>query len=317
MISMILCAYNMRREAPRTLHTLSKEYQAGVEGEYEVIVVENSSSLPLSEEEVCAFGPEFRYIYFDEGLVSPVRAINYAVSQARGEIVCIMNDAGRMLSPGIIKTAEAAFRAYPNAVVTALSWHLGPDVQMTSVTKGYDTKEEDRLLDSIPWQTNGYSLFSIAVLAGSSQSGWFKSISESNCLFMHKTIFEQIGGMDERFESPGGGLIALDFYKQAWLLENIEPVVMLGEGTFHQVHGGVATNAPKSESQARMQRMFTEYEAIRGEKYSDPIRTPNYIGRIPEECTSFLKESAFKLITSKRKLFKLYRFFTSKKTIYK
>lgn len=295
MISMIICAYNMKREAPRTLHTLTKKYQSGIEGEYEVIVVENSSSKPLREEGVLAFGSEFRYIYFDEGLVSPVRAINYAVSQARGDIVCIMNDAGRMLSPGIVKTAEAAYRAYPNAVVTTLSWHLGPDVQMESVNKGYCQEEEDKLLDSIPWRNDGYSLFTISVFAGSSQPGWFGSISESNCLFMRKDTFEQIGGLDERFRSPGGGLIALDFYKQAWLLESVEPVVLLGEGTFHQVHGGVATNAPDKEREARMSIMFSEYESIRGESYSPPVRSPAYIGRLPDECIPFLKLSAKKL----------------------
>ncbi|MBT8148834.1 MAG: glycosyltransferase, partial [Gammaproteobacteria bacterium] len=291
MISMILCVYNMTREAPRTLHTLARQYQQDFDGEYEVIVVENGSSERLSEQLVCSFGPEFRYIYFDEGNPSPVRAINYAVSQSRGDIVCIMNDGARMLSPGLLKNAAAAFRAYANAVVTPLSWHLGPEMQMHSVQKGYCQSVEDKLLDNIPWRENGYSLFTVSVFAGSSAKGWFQPIAESNCLFMQRNLFDQLGGLDDRFSSPGGGLIALDFFRNAWLLENVEPVILLGEGTFHQVHGGIATNAPKKEEEQRRQRMLDEYEAIRGHTYEEPLREPTYFGKLPAESRSFLKES--------------------------
>jgi len=64
MISMILCAYNMTREVPRTLHTLTAKYQQCIDDEYEVIVVENGSTDRLTEESVRSFGPEFRYIHF-------------------------------------------------------------------------------------------------------------------------------------------------------------------------------------------------------------------------------------------------------------
>lgn len=292
MISMILCAFNMTREVPRTLHTLSKAYQQDIEGDYEVILVENGSSERLFAEEVSAFGPEFRYIYFDEGKVSPVSAINYAVSQARGDILCIMNDGARMLSPGIVKNAEAAYRLYPNAVVSTLSWHLGPDVQMRSIQEGYCQAVEDDLLETIPWKTDGYSLFTKSVFAGSSAKGWFIAPAESNCVFITRTAYEAIGGMDERFSSPGGGLIALDFFKNVWVLESAEPVMILGEGTFHQVHGGIATNAPSSLNEERLKRMHDEYETIHGESYSAPKRSPTYIGKLPPQTIPFLKLSS-------------------------
>ena len=298
MISMILCAFNMTREAPRTLLTLSKEYQLDIGGEYEVILVENGSSERLSEKEVCAFGSEFRYIYFDEGNPSPVPAVNYAVSQARGDIICIMNDGARMLSPGVVKNAEAAFRAFPNAVVSPLSWHLGPEVQMKSIRVGYCQEVEDQLLESIPWQTNGYSLFTKSVFAGSSANGWFRAPSESNCLFMTRDAFEEVGGLDKRFTSPGGGLIALDFFKNVWLLESVEPVMMLGEGTFHQFHDGIATNAPEDLIDQRLKRMYSEYFDIHGVKYTAPVREPTYLGKLPKEALPFLKISADKVSTA-------------------
>ncbi len=298
MISLILCVYNMTREVPRTLHTLTKTYQQEFTGEYEVIVVENGSSERLTKEQVEAFGPEFRYIYFDEGKVSPVFAINHAVASAKGDIVCILNDGARMLSPGVIGNAERAFKIFPNAVVATLSWHLGPKVQMQSIKEGYCQEVEDELLESIPWQTDGYSLFTKSVLAGSSIKGWFISPAESNCVFMTKKTFYEIGGQDERFVSPGGGLIALDFFKNAWLNEAVQPVMILGEGTFHQVHGGIATNAPKEVQQERMKRMRDEYKSIRGVEYTSPDREPYYLGHLPKEALPFVKISADKLLDS-------------------
>ncbi|HAU37823.1 MAG TPA: hypothetical protein DCX07_08915 [Phycisphaerales bacterium] len=52
-LSIVVTVYNMRREAPRTLRSLTPEYQ-GVDAEtYEVIVVENGSSEPYETVEGC------------------------------------------------------------------------------------------------------------------------------------------------------------------------------------------------------------------------------------------------------------------------
>ena len=55
----------MKREAARTLHSLSRAYQRGVDGlDYEVVVVENGSAPDqrLGAEYVQSFGSEFRYL---------------------------------------------------------------------------------------------------------------------------------------------------------------------------------------------------------------------------------------------------------------
>ncbi len=76
--------YNMRREAARTLHSLSRSYQRGVEDlDYEVIVVENGSDPDqrLGEEFVRSFGPEFRYIDLaGEASPSPAPAVNRGIA---------------------------------------------------------------------------------------------------------------------------------------------------------------------------------------------------------------------------------------------
>ena len=65
----------MRREAERTLHSLSRAYQQGIDDlDYEVIVVENGSAddQRLGEDFVRGFGPEFRYLDLgDDATPSP------------------------------------------------------------------------------------------------------------------------------------------------------------------------------------------------------------------------------------------------------
>lgn len=47
-ISIVVVFYNMRREARRTLYSMSAEYQKDVgETDYEVIAIDNNSEYPL------------------------------------------------------------------------------------------------------------------------------------------------------------------------------------------------------------------------------------------------------------------------------
>ena len=56
-LSVIVVVYRMRREAPRTLYTLSPEYQRRARPDsYEVVVVENPSDQMLSADEVTSLG---------------------------------------------------------------------------------------------------------------------------------------------------------------------------------------------------------------------------------------------------------------------
>ena len=56
----------------------------------------------------------------------------------------------------------------------------------------------------MPWQRNGYSLFRIACLAGSSKYGILAPLAESNALVMRRQMFDELGGLEEGFTSPGG-----------------------------------------------------------------------------------------------------------------
>ena len=291
--SIIIVIFNMEREAKRTLYSLTSEYQEGVsEQDYEVIVVDNGSTIPLSVDYIESFGPNFKYYYIENASPSPASAVNFGVRQSGGRIVGVMIDGARILSPGIMKYALHAIQTSQNPVVGTLGWHLGPDFQMRSVLSGYNQKVEDQLLERIDWPKDGYRLFEISSLAGSSENGWFMPVSESNCLFMLRETFDKLGGYDERFDMPGGGLVNLDMYTRACELPDSELIIILGEGNFHQIHGGVATNVAPQKNQTLWKEWEEQYFKIRGKRYTRPVKRLEYIGHVPRQALKWILYSA-------------------------
>jgi len=92
-LSVVMVVYRMRREAPRTLHSLGAAYQRGVSAaEYEVIVVENPSDQMLQERDVTRHGAQFRYLVNPKPAPSPASAINAGARAARAPNVMLLID---------------------------------------------------------------------------------------------------------------------------------------------------------------------------------------------------------------------------------
>ena len=142
---------------------------------------------------------------------------------------------------------------------------------------GYDEAAEDRLLADLDWEHDGYRLFSAATLAASSARGWFRPMGESNGLFMPAALWQELGGLDEGFALPGGGLSNHDLFRRACELDDVQLVVLLGEGTFHQIHGGAATSG-----RIGWDEMHAEYVARRGHAYQPPPNERLYVGTVPD-----------------------------------
>lgn len=285
-LTVVVAIYNMRREAPRTLQTLKASYQDVDPDSYELIVVENGSNDPLGPDAVSKIDPRFQYRWFEPGNPSPAAAINAAVRQSQGSAVAVLIDGARLLSPGFLRYSLLALKAYQRPLISTLGCHLGSLPQQQSIQKGYDSRVEDQLLESVPWRNNGYSLFRIACLAGSSKHGILAPLAESNALVMPRQIFDELGGLEERFTSPGGGLVNLDFYKRAQELPGVQLVTLLGEASFHQVHGGVTTGKTN-----HWQAMNAEYAALRGRPFEalpPYLMRPDFFGQIPDAFRPWL-----------------------------
>ena len=302
MLSIIVIFHNMSREAQRTLHTLCTDYQLDVSDEdYEVIAIDNGSDIPLNKSSVQMFGPNFKYHLLETDSTSPAGAINYGVSLAIGKFVAVIVDGARMVTPGLIRESLRALQAYSDPFVCALGWHLGPDVQNITILEGYDQVQEDILLDSVDWRNSGYRLFEISTLAQSSSVGFLGGMpSECSWFAMSSAEFIDLGGFDERFESPGGGLVNHDFLARVLSQHAISPIVILGEGSFHQIHGGVATNVPMNKHPIELFK--AEYQSIHGRPLQGAkTSSPYYMGTLPSSAMKFINPINRNFTNRKRK----------------
>lgn len=293
-LSVIVVIFNMVEEAKKTLYSLSSAYQKGVDADdYEVIVIDNGSTNRVPLDFQRSLGSSFKFFYIDNAPPSPAYAINYGVQRSEGKILSIMIDGARITTPNIVKYTLLAFKAFKRPVVTTLAWHIGPDIHRRAVSLyGHNKTREIELLRRINWRSNGYRLFEISTLAGSSKAGWFSPKSESSYLSMNRVMFDRLQGFDERFDFPGGGLVNLDIYKRACDQEDSDLVMILGEGVFHQMHGGAMTGASEQESMIRMKNWRQQYKQIRGKEFSPPEKTANYIGHIPPQILPSIIYSA-------------------------
>src|SRR6478752_5458531 len=199
-VSVVVMVYKMPEQAKKTLYSLSAAYQRGVtENDYEVIVMENPSSSMLGKTDAEKWGNNFRYFEYPETLPSPVNAMNFGASQARGRMIAVMIDGARMVSPGIINYIIAAERLHSDVIVAVPGYHLGMKVQQEAMLEGYDEAFEQTLLEKIRWPEDGYRLFEICCLSGTSAGGYLKPLGESNVLAIPKPIWDKLGGYDPGF----------------------------------------------------------------------------------------------------------------------
>lgn len=285
LLTVISVFFNMAREAPRSLHSLSVPYQQGVTAaEYRVVVIDHGSTPPLDPALVTGCGPNFSLHRVDPAPVSPVAAINQAVAAATTPYVMILIDGAHLLSPGVVRGALEAFRVEADGFVATLPFHLGPKPQFQSSAEGYDQAEEDRLLADIGWpDAGGYRLFLIAS-PSDAREGWFCPLWESNCFALRRDRFLAAGGFHPGFSSPGGGMVNLDFLRQRLLEPDLPFILLLGEGSFHQLHTHKTVHHPELKRQGEWQSFTAEYRAIRGEEFALAWRPPLLIGRVPMEA---------------------------------
>jgi hypothetical protein len=286
-LSVVVVTHDQARELPRTLQSLLPPYQRGVErNDLEVIVVDNGSQPPVTAVLPPHLVGAVRVHRIDDAPASPARAANEGIALAGGDLIGLVIDGARMASPGLLDAARRAARIDPRAVVTAPAWHLGAGLQAQAADEGYDQDAEDALLAASGWEEDGYELFTIATPAASSGRGLFGAAGESSSLFLARELWEELGGLDERFELPGGGLVNHDLYHRACGLAGAQLVVVLGEGTFHQIHGGAATSGRITRDEMR-----ADYEAITGRAHQPPRSTPRFVGTVPPQYLPYVAAS--------------------------
>src|SRR4029450_1061649 len=102
-------------------------------------------------------------------------------------------------------------------------------------------------------------------------------------MFVPRRLLEQTGCMDEGFSMPGGGFTNLDLYERIGATPGVNIVTILGEGSFHQVHGGTTTNEPASEDfVARIPAYREHYRRLRRRPHRWTGKPLHYVGSMTD-----------------------------------
>jgi hypothetical protein len=260
-VSLVIISYEMERELPRTLLSLAPGYQNYPAEDCEIIVVDNNSRVLPDAAAFAGLKANLQILSCSQPSHSPARAINEGLARARAALIGVWIDGARMASPGLINACLAASLLHERPVIVTLNYQLGPNVQRISCEQGYDQATEDALLDSIDWPKDGYRLFDISTpeMKGVPTG----AMLESNALFLPRPLWDELGGYDERFSEPGGSVVNPDTLNRAVALSGVQLIRVAGEGTFHQVHGGISTSSQKSAMNIVMEGGKT-YLRLRG-----------------------------------------------------
>ncbi len=291
-LTVVVIAYRMTHQISNTIRSLLPPVQRDVSiDRYDIHVIDNGSPQPL-DEPLWNQAPNVRYQHIPAGSasVNPGVAINRAVAQTRSPVVCVMIDGARMVTPGVLRWGMDLATLSEKTVVEVRGWHLGPKLQNVSVREGYDVETEQRLLQSIDWPWDGYRLFEIGVPAASMPGGFLGTASECTCLFLHRSYFDRLAGYDQRYAEPGGGLCNADFFVRA--ASGADRVfTVLGEGTFHQIHGGAATGLTGDDQRESFRRWKKEYERLSRPWHTKAVEyTPILAGHLPAAARRWMGE---------------------------
>ena len=291
-LSIIVVFYRMARQAENTLYSLSANFQENVnEQDYEIIAIENDSDDVLGEQRALAQGGNIRYFHRQEAGVSPVPALNFGFEQSRADYIGHIIDGARLVSPRVVEHALLAAKIAEHPLVVVPGYHLGEHEHHLHKTARYDETVEAALLERIDWKRNGYDLFTISCFSGANPVGFFSKFLESNCLFCRRESFEKIGRADARFTLPGGGSVNIFIYHALARLPETRLIVLAGEGSFHQFHGGVTT-MEVDDREAMLQTHRDNLKEVFGAPFQGMHREPLVLGVLPGPVHRFVKASA-------------------------
>ena len=218
-LSVVVVADDMARELPRTLRTLRPPYQQGIDADdYEIVLVDNGSAVPFDLAASHGIAPTFAASGSIPRRRRPRCAANTGLAEASGELVGLVVDGAR-----IGFSRAPAHRAAREPARTSLCDHLPrvPPRRGAAHGRGRSGLRPTRRGRA----AGGFRLGGrrLPVVRGEHAGrffgrGWFGPMGESSSLFLSRELWTELGGLDEQFDLPGGGLVNHDLYRRACAL---------------------------------------------------------------------------------------------------
>ena len=197
---------------------------------------------------------------------------------ARGETVALMIDGAHVLTPGVLHYGMPGCRAYEPASWPPSSGTSGPASRATRCSRATTRRSRTGSSTQIQWPDDGYRLFEIGHFIG--DRDWFDGIvGEQLPLRAPQAARAGRAASTTASRWPGGGYANLDLFERlgptpgrhAWRR-------ILGEGSFHQFHGGTTTNvADVDDRRHRVAPTASTSRELRGRPFlgpeqADPLR---------------------------------------------
>jgi len=236
---------------------LSLQRQTGIwNDEYEILIInddpEDLETRDIAISNFKKFG-NVRYVevYDAEkvGITNAGRCGNIgARSFAKGPILVLMVDSGRIPTPGCVRKTRDRFEQFGNKITTTVHpYHIGKH----SSNPNWTVQECRDLMKTLRWEQDAYHLFSVAAHTWISKTK--TKFSESTFHGITKENFLKIGGWNEKFRSWGAH--NLDLWRRCVRPEPVDGIQKIdvwgkwgkvglglkvynieGEGTFHIHH---------------------------------------------------------------------------------
>jgi GT2 family glycosyltransferase len=158
--------------------------------DYEILIVDNGSAEKKTGEYLRSLsGEQGVTVLRDDGPFNYSRLNNMAAAAAGGEVICMLNSDTEVITPGwLTEMTSHALRPRIGAVGARL-WYADGSVQHAGVTLGYDGVA-GHVHRAISRANPGY--FGRAWLTQS-----FSAVTAA-CLVIKKSIYDEVGGFDER-----------------------------------------------------------------------------------------------------------------------
>ncbi len=279
-VSFIVAAYEIPRQIRRTLESLRPAYQGVDASRIQVIVVDNGSTTPLAAEDLATIAPNLEIMRVD-GYPSPVFGLNKAIERADHDTIALMIDGAHLLSPGVVQNALEVMQLHERPVINVPQYLMGAVSQNLNVDAQVDPFDRETAdLESLGWPENGYRLFEYAVKATEMADRNPFQWAESNCLITTRTVLEECGAFDERFDEPGAGMANVELFHRLTHEPRNSYVILAGEGSFHQDHHGTTTGVSVDVRKERVAQYHARNEELFGYDFPAFSRSPFLYGTV-------------------------------------
>jgi hypothetical protein len=268
----------MTREVPKTLFSLSRDFQLDCDGiTWEIILVDNGSmELPIIPD----MKPTPRILKASSSSASPVLAVNQAISLASADIIGAWIDGARLASANLISAVYHAKSLHESPIIAVPNRQLGMMRQSSAAELGYCQEYEDKLLLSAGWPSKETDLDSIS---WPEEPSITSPMLESNALFLTKKTWTTLKGYDPQFSESGGGMCNPDVFQRAIDLQSTQLIRMRNVATYHQYHCGTSTSN-EAQTLNMVKSASREFARLRGY----PPRKQKQIGWIYDCATDMI-----------------------------